>query len=148
MVKVWVKYLKCNINFVPTANNICDVIKQNESELANTVFQIQPNKAYSFFCFLLFLQSFNCLYILNQLPNLFRVFNKLKPIQYPSRKCQKNKIHIFWLQTHFAWSHHILWLLCGVIWSATTQLWFAKLVCVYISMMFLYTMNILWVYKT
>ena len=28
--------------------------------------------------------------------------------QYPNRKCQKKtKNHIFWLQTHFAWSHHI-----------------------------------------
>ena len=35
--------------------NICDAIKQNESELANTVFKIQANKAESFFCFLLFL---------------------------------------------------------------------------------------------
>ena len=31
--------------------NICDVIKQIEPELANTVFKIQPNKANSFFCF-------------------------------------------------------------------------------------------------
>ena len=40
----------------------CDVIKQNELELTNTVFKIQPNKADSFFCFLLFVQSFNCFY--------------------------------------------------------------------------------------
>ena len=33
---------------------MCDVIKQNVLELANTVFKIQPNKADSFFCFLLF----------------------------------------------------------------------------------------------
>ena len=31
----------------------------------------------------------------------------LKPNQYPNRKCQKTKYHIFQLQTHFAWSHHI-----------------------------------------
>ena len=43
---------------------ICDVIKQNESELANTIFKIQLNKATSFFCFLL-----------------------LKPKLYPNRKC-------------------------------------------------------------
>ena len=58
---------------------ICDVNKQNESELANTVFKIRPNKAYSFFCFLLFVESFNCLYLWNQLPNLCGVFTKLKP---------------------------------------------------------------------
>ena len=46
---------------------ICDVIKQNESELANTVYKIQLNNATSFFCFLLFFQSFFSLY-LAQLP--------------------------------------------------------------------------------
>ena len=55
----------------------CDVIRQSESELANTVFK--PNKADSFFCFLLFVQSFNCLYVWNQLPNLCGIFTKLKP---------------------------------------------------------------------
>ena len=77
------------------SGNICDVIKQNESELANTVFKIQPNKADSFFCFLLFVQSFNCLYLWNQLSNLCGVFTKLKPKQYPNRKCQKTKIIFF-----------------------------------------------------
>ena len=52
------------------------VVKQNESELADTVFKIQPNKANSFFCFLLFVQSFNCLYFWNQLPHLCGVFTK------------------------------------------------------------------------
>ena len=85
---------------------ICNVIKQNESELLNTVFKIQPHKADSFFCFLLFVQSFTCLYFWNQLLNLCGILNKLKPKQYPNRKCQKTKNH-FWLQTHFAWSHHI-----------------------------------------
>ena len=56
---------------------ICDVIKQNESELANTLFRMQPNKADSFFCFLLFVQSFNCLYLWNQLPNLWG-FHQIK----------------------------------------------------------------------
>ena len=65
---------------------------ENESELANTVFKIQPNKADSFFCFLLFVQSFNRLY---QLPNLCGVFTKLKPKQYPNRKCQKTEIIFF-----------------------------------------------------
>ena len=55
------------------------MIKQNESELPNIVFNIQPNKAYSFFCSLLFVQSFNCLYLWNQLPNLCGAFTKLKP---------------------------------------------------------------------
>ena len=81
------------------------MIKQNESELANTVFKIQPNKADSFFCFLLFVQSFNCLHLWDQLPNLCGVFTKLKPKQYANRKCQKTKI-IFFVSTHFAWSHH------------------------------------------
>ena len=77
-------------------------MKQNELELTNTIFKIQPNTADSFFCFLLFVQSFNCLYLWNKLPNLWGIFTKLKPKQYPNRKCQKNKNHIFQLQTHFA----------------------------------------------
>ena len=68
-----------------------DVIKQNESELANTVFKIQPNKVDSFYCLLLFVQSFNCSYLWNQMPNLCGVFTKSKPKQYPNRKCQKTK---------------------------------------------------------
>ena len=72
------------------------MIKQfYELELVNTVFKIQPNKADSFFCFLLFVQSFNCLYLWNHLPNLCGVFTKLKPKQYPNRKCQKTKILFF-----------------------------------------------------
>ena len=82
----------------------CDVIKQSESELANTVFK--PNKADSFFCFLSFVQSFNCLYLWNQLPNLCGIFTKLKPKKYPNRKCQNTDNYIFRLQTSFAWSHH------------------------------------------
>ena len=80
----------------------CDVNKQNESELANTIFKIQPNKADSFFCFLLFVQPFSCLYLGNQLPNLCGVFTKLKLKQYPNRKYRKkkkNRNHIFQLQT-------------------------------------------------
>ena len=58
----------------PQEIHMCDVIKQNESELTNTVFKIQPNKADSFFCLLLHVQSFNCLYLLNQLPSPISFF--------------------------------------------------------------------------
>ena len=72
------------------------MVKQNASELANTVFEIQPNKADSFFCFLLFVKSFNCLYLWNQLLNLCGVnFHQSKPKQYPNRKCQNKKKIIF-----------------------------------------------------
>ena len=67
------------------------MIKQNESELANTVFKIQPNKTDIFFCFLLFVQSFNCLYLWNQLPNLCGVFTKLKPLNNIPIENAKNK---------------------------------------------------------
>ena len=77
-------------NRLSTKVNKRDVIKQNESKLANTVFKIQSNKANNFFYFLLFVQSFNCLYLWNQLPNLCGIFTKLKPKQYLNRKCQKN----------------------------------------------------------
>ena len=42
--------------------NICDVIKQNESELANTVLKIQPNIANSFFYSCLFNPSTVCIF--------------------------------------------------------------------------------------
>ena len=42
---------------------MCDVIKQNQLEVGNIDFKTQPNKAESVFCFLLFLESFNCSYI-------------------------------------------------------------------------------------
>ena len=67
------------------------MIKQNESELANTVFKIQSNKADIFFCFLLFVQSFTCLYLWNQLPNLCGFFTKLKPINNTLIENAKNK---------------------------------------------------------
>ena len=47
------------------------------------------------FGFLLFVQSFNCLYLWNKLPNLCGVFTKLKPKQYANRKYQKPKITFF-----------------------------------------------------
>ena len=52
---------------------ICDVIKQNQSELGNIDFEIEPNKAENVFCFLLFLASVNCSYLWNQLTD-FNVF--------------------------------------------------------------------------
>ena len=86
--------------FICRFHHTCDVIKQNESELAKTVFKIQSNKADSFFCLLSFVQSFNCLYFYNQWLNLCEVFIKLKPKQYPNTKCQKNTKSYFWLQTN------------------------------------------------
>ena len=38
---------------------ICDVIKQNQSEVRNIDFKIEPNKAKNVFCFQLFLASFS-----------------------------------------------------------------------------------------
>ena len=48
----------------------CDVIKQNQSEVRNIDFKIEPNKAENVFCFLLFLTSINCSYLWNQWTNL------------------------------------------------------------------------------
>ena len=48
---------------------IVGVIKQNQSEVGNIDFKIEPNKTENVFCFLLFLASFNCSYICNQLTN-------------------------------------------------------------------------------
>ena len=55
----------------------CDVIKQNQSEVGNIDFKIEPHKAENVLCFLLCLASFNCLYLWNKLPNFNRVFCKM-----------------------------------------------------------------------
>ena len=56
---------------------ICDVIKQNQSEVWNIHLKIESNKAENVFCFLLFLASFNCSYLWNQLTNFNGVFCKM-----------------------------------------------------------------------
>ena len=55
----------------------CDVIKQNQSEVGNIDFTIQPNKAENFFCFLLFLASFNWSYLWNHSINFNVIFCKM-----------------------------------------------------------------------
>ena len=60
-----------------TRTSICDVIKQNQSEVRNIDFKIEPNKAENVFCFLLFLASFNCSYLWIQLTNYNGVFCKM-----------------------------------------------------------------------
>ena len=57
--------------------SICDVIKQNQSEVGNVDFKIEPNKAENVFCFLLFLASFICSYLWNRLTNFNGVFCKM-----------------------------------------------------------------------
>ena len=99
---------------------ICDLIKQNESELANTVFKIQPNKTCSFFCFLLFVQSFNCLYLWNQLTNLCGDFSKLKPKQYPNRKCKKKKTKIIFFNFRLVLLH-------GITYVISVHIFFSKI---------------------
>ena len=62
-------------------------------------------------CFVsLFVQSFNCLYLWNQLPNLCGIFIKLKPKQYLIETAKKKQKSFFFLfRTHFAWLHHSCW---------------------------------------
>ena len=60
-----------------TVINICDVIKQSQSEVGNIDFKIEPNKAENVFCFLLFLTSFIRSYLWNQLTNFNGVFCKM-----------------------------------------------------------------------
>ena len=64
------------VNAIAVAN-ICDVIKQNQSEVGNIDFKIEANKAENVFCFLLFLASFNCSYLWNQLTNSNGIFCKM-----------------------------------------------------------------------
>ena len=85
---------------------ICDVIKQNESELANTVFKIQLNKATCFFCFLLFLQNISYICIFRTNCSITMGFSNTQ-----IGNAKKLKTHTFRLQTHFVWSHHIFMLL-------------------------------------
>ena len=56
----FVLYLKIVNTFLKNNIGIYDVIKQNQSEVGNIDFKIEPNKAKNVFCFLLFLASFNC----------------------------------------------------------------------------------------
>ena len=56
---------------------ICDVIKQNQSELRNINFKTEPNKTENVFYFLSFLASFNRSYLWNQLTNFNGVFCKM-----------------------------------------------------------------------
>ena len=69
--------MQLDLNLPYEMINICDVIKQNQSEVGNIDFKIQPNKADNVFCFLLFLASFNCSYLWNQLTNFNGVFCKM-----------------------------------------------------------------------
>ena len=63
--------------FAGTYFHKCDVIKQNQSEVGNIDFKIEPNKAENVFCFLSFVASFNCSYLCNQLTNFNGVFCKM-----------------------------------------------------------------------
>ena len=73
------QFLEKNHAFFRTLliGDICDVIKQNQSEVRNIDFKIELNKAENVFCFLLFLASFNCSYLWNQLNNFNGVFCKM-----------------------------------------------------------------------
>ena len=79
----WLQYYR---DIVPDLNmyvcimlntHICDVIKQNQSEVGNIDFKIEPNKIENAFCFLLFLASFKCSYLWNHLTNFNGVFCKM-----------------------------------------------------------------------
>ena len=83
-------------------NNICDVIKQNQSEVRNIDFKIEPNKAENFFCFLLFLASFKgVLHLWALFLKTLCIFSKNKPnldkVSYGSgQKCSTElKNHSF-----------------------------------------------------
>ena len=57
---------------------VCDVIKQNESELAHTIFKIQQNKAVSFFCFLLFVSILQLFVSLEPIAQSLWGFHQIK----------------------------------------------------------------------
>ena len=76
---------------VTNSIDICDAIKQNKLELANINLEIKPKKADQFLCFLLFLQSFEMLFLKNQLPNLHGILTKLKLKKDPNIKWQKTE---------------------------------------------------------
>ena len=65
---LWIQYIE---------HIICDVIKQNQLEVGNIDFKIKPNNTENVFYFLLFLTSFNCSYLWNQLTNFNAVFYKM-----------------------------------------------------------------------
>ena len=52
--RIWPNYLYIYFQKGQMGNVICDVIKQNESELANIDFLIEPIIVFNFLCILLF----------------------------------------------------------------------------------------------
>ena len=56
---------------------ICDVIKQNELELANIDFYIELIIAFNFLCILSFWASLKWLYLWNRLLNFYVIFNMI-----------------------------------------------------------------------
>ena len=99
--------LTASHSYVWVKDAICDVNKQNQSELRNIDFKIEPNKAKNVFCFLLILASFNCSYLWNQLTNFNEVFCKIWLWKWCIQLKRKLWTGFGWLQTDFAWSYHI-----------------------------------------
>ena len=99
---------------------ICDVIKQNESELANTDFKIYPNKTDNFFVSYCFAThgphnpagsvQYSCRWTL-QLPTFFRsnwpisVGLVVNSSFANDAFIQSEKLKLNQLQIHFAWLH-------------------------------------------
>ena len=94
---VLAKFTNCAIttNHGPLRNMWYDQANMSQNWQILFLRYSQTTPIVAFVCYILFVQSFNCLYLWNQLPNLCGVFTKLKPKQYPKRKCQKKKKIIF-----------------------------------------------------
>ena len=70
---------------------ICDAIKQNESELENINLKIQPNKEYNFFVSYCFYNHSKCYSSRANYPISTGFSPKLKLKWYSNRKCRKKK---------------------------------------------------------
>ena len=64
------------MNFTYTKEVICDMIKGNESDVANIDFELKAETDDIFLCFKMFWNSKNCSYLLNQMSDCNGVWIK------------------------------------------------------------------------
>ena len=88
--------------------------KMSRDSQTNIDLKIQLIKADNFFVFYCFCNHSKCYITRTNSPismGFSPILKMLKLKLYPDRKCQKNtKLFFFDFMTHFAWSHHILWI--------------------------------------
>ena len=93
---------------ISTLNNICDMIKGNESDVGNIDFELQAKRGGKFLYFTLFLNLKKCSYLCNQMSDWDGVWIKMQHFKWTSDLNKKSKIEYCRHVTHSPWSCHIL----------------------------------------